>query len=129
MRAVVDALAALLLDQPEAAEGLQQLQHVRGAVDDRRVHHRALAAGARAEDAGEDAHRQVQRAAADVADQGDRRGRRLPRRAAVVQRAGQGDVVVVVAGGVGQRTVLAPAGHPAVDQLRVAREADVRAEA
>jgi hypothetical protein len=46
-----------------------------------------------------------------------------------VQRAGQRDVVDVVPGGLGERPVLAPAGHPAVDQPRVAGQADVRAEA
>jgi len=36
------------------------------------------------------------------------------------ERAGDADVVEVVAGGLGQRAGLAPAGHPAVDELRVA---------
>ena len=45
------------------------------------------------------------------------------------QRAGDRDVVQVVAGGLRQRAVLAPAGHPAVDQPRVAGQAVVGAEA
>jgi hypothetical protein len=46
-----------------------------------------------------------------------------------VQGAGDRDVAEVVAGGGGERAVLAPAGHPAVDQPRVASQAVVRAEA
>ena len=46
-----------------------------------------------------------------------------------VQHAGQRDVVEVVAGRLRQRAVLAPAGHAAVHQPRVARVAGVRAEA
>ncbi len=45
-----------------------------------------------------------------------------------MQRAGERDVVDVVAGGLRERPVLAPAGHAAVDEPRVAREADVGAE-
>ena len=44
------------------------------------------------------------------------------------QGAGDRDVVHVVAGGRRQRAVLAPAGHPAVDQPRVALEALLGAE-
>ena len=45
------------------------------------------------------------------------------------ERAGDGDVVDVVAGGLRERTFLAPAGHAAVDEPRVLRERDIRAEA
>ena len=50
-------------------------------------------------------------AAAEVADQVDRRRRLAARAAEVRERAGERDVVDVVAGGLRQRTVLAPAGH------------------
>ena len=46
----------------------------------------------------------------------------------VRERAGERDVVDVVAGGLRHRTVLAPAGHAAVDELRVAGETHVGAE-
>src|SRR5690606_6397698 len=46
-----------------------------------------------------------------------------------VQGAGDGDVADVVPGGVGQGALLPPAGHPPVDELRVAGEAVVRADA
>ncbi len=45
------------------------------------------------------------------------------------QGAGDGDVVHVVPGGLRERTVLAPPGHPAVDQARVAGQALVGSEA
>ena len=45
-----------------------------------------------------------------------------------MQGTGEGYVVDVVPGGTGERPVLPPAGHPAVDQSRVAREALVRPE-
>ena len=71
--------------------------------------------------------RQQHAAAAEVADQVERRHRRLAGAADRVQRAGQRDVVDVVAGARRQRAVLAPAGHAAVDEPRVAREQHVRA--
>lgn len=46
-----------------------------------------------------------------------------------MQRAGQRDVVDVVAGGLGERAFLAPAGHASIDELGIAGEADIGAEA
>ena len=46
----------------------------------------------------------------------------------VRERAGERDVVDVVAGRVRERTVLAPSGHAPVDEARVAREARVGPE-
>ena len=104
--------------------------HQRGrALDHRAVDDLALAGRAGADDAGQHAHREIQRAAAEIADQVQRRHRRPARRADRIQRARQRDVVDVVPGGMRDRPVLAPAGHPAVDQLRVAREADIGGEA
>ena len=74
----------------------------------------------RLEQRGEDADHEVRRAAAEVADQVGRELRLLLDLAEPVQGAGDRDVVHVVAGGVRPRAVLAPAGHPAVDQPRVA---------
>jgi hypothetical protein len=45
-----------------------------------------------------------------------------------VQRAGQRDVVDVMAGRLGERTFLAPAGHAAIDQPGIALQADVGPE-
>ena len=52
-----------------------------------------------------------------------------PRRPIECERAGERDVVDVVAGRLRERTLLAPARHAAVDEARIAREADVGAEA
>ena len=75
-----------------------------------------------------DAEREQHAAAAEVADQVQRRRRRLAAPADRSERAGERDVVDVVARGVRERALLAPARHAAVDQARVAREADVGAE-
>src|SRR5205823_6411463 len=56
--------------------------------------------------------------------------RRLAAGAAEVrERAREGDVVDVVARGLREGAVLAPPGHSAVDELRVAGQAHVRTEA
>ena len=91
--------------------------------------HLALARALRFEDAAHDAERHEHAAAAEVADEVDRRRRLAARAAEVRERTGERDVVDVVAGGLRHRTVLAPAGHAAVDELRVAGEADVGTEA
>ena len=76
-----------------------------------------------------DAECEQHAAAAEVADQVERRHRRLAGAADRVQHAGERDVVDVVAGALGERTVLAPAGHAAVDEARVARVHGVGPEA
>ena len=73
--------------------------------------------------------REQHAAAAEVADQVERRHRRRAGAADRVQHAGERDVVDVVAGALGERAVLAPAGHAAVDEARIAREHDVGPEA
>ena len=69
---------------------------------------------------GEDTDQQQHGAAAEVADEVQRQHRPVAGPADRVQGAGERDVVDVVAGVPRQRPVLAPAGHPAVDQPRVA---------
>ena len=101
---------------------------VRGAVDDRGVHHLPLTAGPRLEQCGKHADHEVCRPAAEVADQVAREVRPLRVLAEPVQGAGDGDVVHVVSGRVGKRAGLPPAGHPAVDQPRIAGQALVRTE-
>ena len=83
----------------------------------------------RLEERGEDADDEVRRPAAEVADEVAREVRPAGVLAEAVEDAGDRDVVHVVAGGLGQRAVLAPAGHPAVDQPRVAGQALVGADA
>ena len=81
------------------------------------------------EQRGEHPDDEVERAAAEVADEVDRHLGWSAGAADGVQGAGDGDVADVVTGSLRERTVLAPAGHPAVDEPRVAGEAVVRAQA
>ena len=127
--AVEQAGAAPAGVQPERGEGRGHRVEVGGAVDDRGVDDLPLPAGAGLEERGEDADDEVGRAAAEVAEQVGREVRAGRVLAEAVEGAGDGDVVHVVAGRAAPRTVLAPAGHPAVDQPRVARVALVRPEA
>ena len=66
---------------------------------------------------------QIHATAAEVPHQIQRRHRTGVDPAEVGQHPGQGDVVDVVSGRRGVRAVLAPTGHPSVDQRRVARQA------
>ena len=111
-------------DEPDDERG-----EVGRAVDDGGVDDLPPTARARLEQGGEHADGEVERAAAEVADEVDRHLGRPAGPADRAEGAGDGDVADVVPGGVGERTVLAPAGHPAVDEARVAGEAVVRARA
>jgi hypothetical protein len=95
----------------------------RGPVGHGRVDHLAPAGAGRLQQGGDHAEGEQHPAAAEVAEQVERRHRGAVGRADRVQRPGQGDVVDVVAGRTGQGTVLAPAGDPAVDQAGVAGQA------
>ena len=82
------------------------------------------------EQRGDDPEREEQSPAAEVGDQVQRRRRRTARPVrCAAERAGDGDVVDVVPGARRQRALLAPAGHPAVDERRVAGEAVLRPDA
>ncbi len=89
------------------------------AVHDGRVDDLAGAGGTGVLEGGEDPDDEVERAARVVPDQVRGDGRGLARVADHAQRPGDGDVRDVVPGGVGERALLAPAGHPPVDELRV----------
>ena len=103
-------------------------RHQRGrAVAHGAVDHLPLAGFAGADHPGHQPEGEVEGAAAEIAHQVQRRDRFFPR-ADGVQRAGDGDVVHVVAGGLGVGPELAPAGHPAIDQLRIALQGHVRTE-
>lgn len=99
-------------------------------VDDGGVHHLAGAAGcAGVLEGGQHADDEVERTARVVADQiGGHRGR-FPGSADHGEGATEGDVGDVVAALFGQRPVLAPAGHPPVDELRIAVQTCGRAHA
>ena len=68
------------------------------------------------------AEREQQASAAEVAEQRERRHRRFPAAPDHGEGAAERDVVDVAPGRLSQRTRLAPAGHPAVDEARVSFE-------
>src|ERR1700722_17006630 len=101
-------LAFLFVPQAGARHAIDAAQQQRRAVDHRRVDHLALARALRLEKTAHHAEGQKHAAAAEVTDQVQRRCR-LVLDADGVQRAGEGDVVDVVAGRLGERSLLAPA--------------------
>ena len=128
MGAAIQHVGAAVLG-PHAA-GLEAVEHghQRGrAVAHGRVDHLALAGLPRADDPRHQAKGQIEGAATEIAHQVQRRDR-LVLGADGVQGPGDGDVVHVVAGGVGVGPRLAPAGHAAVDDLRIALQNHVGPE-
>ena len=101
----------------------------RRTVDHRRVDDLPRTAALRLEQRGHDAVGQEHPAASEVADQVQWWHRGLSGTTDVGQRAGQRDVVDVVAGCQRVRAFLAPAGHPPEHQPRVAQQALVRPDA
>jgi hypothetical protein len=75
------------------------------------------------------AERQHQPAAAEIADKVNRRGWRTAGAPASPEHARDRDIVDVMARQMRKRPVLPPAGHPAIDELRIVREQHLRAEA
>src|SRR5665213_4434980 len=63
-----------------------------------------------------------------ISDEVEWRNGLLPSISHRMQRARKRDVVDVVSSGIGERTGLSPTRHTAIDQLRIALQADVRAE-
>ena len=102
---------------------------VGGAVDDGGVDDLPLAGAPGHVQRRQAADDEVERAAAEVADEVERDLRRPAGPADRVQGPGDGDVADVVAGGAGQRPLLAPAGHPPVDEGGVARQRGLRPDA
>lgn len=100
------------------------------AVDDRRVHDLAPAAGgAGVLEGGEHTDDEIERAARVVPDEIGRDGGRLAGLADHGEGAGERDVGDVVTGPLGQRSVLAPAGHPPVHEPRIAGQRGVGPDA
>ena len=115
---------------PEARAGhAEEGGHQRGGpVHHGRVHDLAPTRGPRFEHRAHHPVGEVHAAAPEVAHQVEGRHRGLALPADAVQRAGQRDVVQIMAGGRGVGAVLAPPGHPAVDQARVAGETVFRSD-
>ncbi len=108
-----------------AVEEAHQAGH---AVDDRGIDHLPLAAAFAFEQRRKDAHRAIHRSAAEIADEVLRRHGQFAALADRVERAGDGDVVEIVAGRLRQRAVLSPAGHSRIDQPRIGLEQFLRAQ-
>src|SRR5690606_22153265 len=104
-------------------------EQVRDAVGDGRVDHLSLPLAARMCERRENPGDEVERTATEVAEQIDRHLRWPTRAPDGIQAAGDADVVDVVAGGVGEWTVLPPSRHPAIDEPRIALMTGQRTEA
>ena len=116
-------------DQKPRAGHPVEGRHQRGRpVDHGRVDHLAPARLPGLHQGAHHPEGQVHAAAPEVADEVERRHRGLAPPSDAVQRSGQRDVVQVVARGHRVGAVLAPAGHPAVHQARVAGQAVLGAD-
>jgi len=102
---------------------------LRGAFDHRGIDDLTRAAALHVEKRRHDAEREQHAAAAIIADEVERRHRRFARAADSRQHARQRDVVQIVPGALRERPRLSPTGHASVDELRIARERGVWAEA
>ena len=127
--AVEHVRAAVVLPHAGAVHADHGRQQERRTVGHRGVDDLALARLLRLQQTGDDAQGEEHAAAAEVAHQVERRHRPAAVVADRVEHAGEGDVVDVVTGGVGDRAVLSPAGHATEDELRIPFQADVGAEA
>ncbi|CAM5713196.1 hypothetical protein SGRIM128S_05205 [Streptomyces griseomycini] len=118
--AVEEVGAAPVLPGAGGEHAVDHRGEVGGAVHDGGVDDLPGAAGARVVQGGEDADDEVEGAARVVAEEVGRDGRGPVRVPDHAEGAGEGEVRDVVPRAVGERALLAPAGHPAVDQARVA---------
>ena len=88
-----------------------------------------MPARARLQQRRHDAQGRQRPATAEVTEHIQRRHRFVPAADDRLQRPGQGDVVDVVPGLLRPRAILAPPGHPGVDQPRIAGHRHVGSEA
>ena len=112
--------AALVGPQALPTEAPDHVRERERAVDHGGVDHLPLPRRLAFHEGGEDPEHEEHRAAAEVADHVQRRHRAVVGPSDRVQHTGQRDVVDVVAGRLGERSVLAPSGHPGVDKAGVA---------
>ena len=128
--AAVEQVGAALLAPPARGEQpVREGEQRADAVHHRRVDHLPAPARGPLHERGEHPHQQEHAAAAVVAHEVERGHGVAARGADGGQRPGQREVVEVVAGAGGERSVLAPAGHAGVDEPRVAGRAGVGPEA
>ena len=126
---VEDVGAGLFTPQAHRDERVDHRHQHRGAVDHGRVDDLPLPRPPRLDERARHTEREEHAPATEVADHVQWRHGALALAGEAVQRAGQRDVVDVVARGLRQRPVLAPARHAPEDESGVAGEALVGPEA
>jgi hypothetical protein len=127
--AVQEVRPALVGPHALAAQRPEHLGEQADAVHHRGVHHLPAAGPLPLHQRGEDADQHQHRSAPEVGDQVSRDHGRPAGPPEGVQRPGERQVVEVVPGVPGPRPVLAPAGHPRVDQARRTGQAVLGPEA
>ena len=124
--AVEQVGAAHVAPDTAGAPGVDQRHLAGGSVQHGGIDHLALAGPPGLDQRRQHAEGEEQPAAAEIADQVQRRQGRSVRRSHRPQYAAERDIVDVVPGAAGQRPLLPPAGDAAVDQARVQRQRRVR---
>ena len=129
MRATLDLVHAAAVDPgTTVAHGEEQRHEPERTVGHGRLDHLPPTAVLSLVQRGEETHRQHHGATPEVADEIERHRWRRAVGAHGVERAGDGDVVEVVAALVGERAGRSPARHAPVDELCVAGQALVGAD-
>ena len=128
MRTAIEHVGTALILEPAPGHRKEHRHQRRRPVDHGRVDHLAFAGARRFEQSAYQAVREEHPAAAEIADQVERRHRLAAGFADRVQGARQSDVVDVVTRRVRNRAFLAPPRHASIDQPFVARHAVVGAE-
>ncbi|MCY1449017.1 hypothetical protein D9M71_657350 [compost metagenome] len=118
--AIKQVAAALFFPVTTGQQAPDHRAQLRRTFGHRRVDHLPGTAAMHIDQRRQYAHRQQHAATAVVTHQVQRRHRPTTGRANTRQHTRQGDVVQVMACAVGHRAGLAPAGHTAVDQARIA---------
>ena len=127
--AVENVLAAGAVADSGRPQSIGRGHERRGAVHHRGIDGLSLTGFPRLVQSRDDPEREVQRAATEVSNEIVRRSGRRAAPADCVQGARQRDVVQVVSGRPGERSVLSPSGHPAVDHPRIPGRTILRTEA
>src|SRR5271170_5273737 len=128
-RAAVEQIGAALGAPSALRPEFRGHRHQRGrAVAHRAIDNLTFAGTTGGDNRGEETDDKVERAAAEISDKIERRQRPLGRTYRG-KRPDERDIVDVVAGRSSERTCLAPAGHAAIDKLRIALKRNIGSEA
>ena len=121
--------AAILGEHTLGLEAIEHGHEGSGAFHHGAVDHLAFAGALGFQSGTDHAEGQHHAATAEITHQVQGNGGFFSLAAHGMKRPGQGDVVHVVAGGLGQRACLAPTGHAAINQFGVTGQALFRANA